>query len=78
MKSVNPCGLKRAALINDHTTNNNTTHTNTHQKNPHNKHNKAERQKDDPIRKTPLKFYVCHYSELEGDCQAAIITELWP
>ena len=34
-------------------------------------------QKDDRIRKSPLKFYVYYYSELEGDCQASIITELW-
>mgnify|MGYP006951840267 FL=1 len=46
-------------------------------KKPHNYHKIAVWQKDDRIRKSPLKFYVCHYSELEGDCQASIITELW-
>ncbi len=34
-------------------------------------------QKDDRIRKSPLKFYVYYYSDLSGDCQASIITELW-
>ena len=45
-------------------------------KKPHNYHKIAVWQKDDRIRKSPLKFCVYHYSELEGDCQAAIITEL--
>lgn len=30
-------------------------------------------QKDDRIRKSPLKFCDYYYSEFEGDCQAAII-----
>lgn len=34
-------------------------------------------QKDDRIRKSPLKFYGYYYSELSGDRQASIITELW-
>ena len=34
-------------------------------------------QKDDRIRKSPLKFCVYYYSILSGDCQASIITELW-
>ena len=42
----------------------------------HNYHKIAVWQKDDRIRKSPLKFCVYHYNELEGDCQAAIITEL--
>ena len=46
-------------------------------KKPHNYHKIAVWQKDDRIRKSPLKFCVCYYSELEGDCQASIITELW-
>ena len=45
-------------------------------KKPHNYHKIAVWQKDDRIRKSPLKFCVYHYSELEGDCQAALITEL--
>ena len=45
-------------------------------KKPHNYHKIAVWQKDDRIRKSPLKFCVYHYNELEGDCQAAIITEL--
>ena len=45
-------------------------------KKPHGYHKIAVWQKDDRIRKSPLKFCVYHYSELEGDCQAAIITEL--
>ena len=45
-------------------------------KKPHNYHKIAVWQKDDRIRKSPLKFCV-YYSELEGDCQASIITELW-
>ena len=46
-------------------------------KKPHNYHKIAVWQKDDRIRKSPLKFCVYYYSELEGDCQASIITELW-
>ena len=46
-------------------------------KKPHNYHKIAVWQKDDRIRKSPLKFCVYHYNELEGDCQASIITELW-
>ena len=46
-------------------------------KKPHNYHKIAVWQKDDRIRKSPLKFYVYYYSEPEGDCQASIITELW-
>ena len=46
-------------------------------KKPHNYHKIAVWQKDDRIRKRPLKFCVYYYSELEGDCQASIITELW-
>ena len=34
-------------------------------------------QKDDRIRKSPLKFYVYYNSDLSGDCQASIFTELW-
>ena len=45
-------------------------------KKPHGYHKIAVWQKDDRIRKSPLKFCVYHYSELEGDCQAALITEL--
>ena len=45
-------------------------------KKPHNYHKIAVWQKDDRIRKSPLKFCVYYYSELEGDCQASIITEL--
>ena len=46
-------------------------------KKPHNYHKTVVWQKDDRIRKSPLKFYVYYYSELSGDCQASIITELW-
>ena len=46
-------------------------------KKPHSYHKIAVWQKDDRIRKSPLKFCVYYYSELEGDCQASIITELW-
>ena len=46
-------------------------------KKPHNYHKIAVWQKDDRIRKSPLKFCVYYYSELEGVCQASIITELW-
>ena len=46
-------------------------------KKPHGYHKIAVWQKDDRIRKSPLKFYAHYYSELEGDCQASIITELW-
>ena len=46
-------------------------------KKPHGYHKIAVWQKDDRIRKSPLKFCVYYYSELEGDCQASIITELW-
>ena len=45
-------------------------------KKPHNYHKIAVWQKDDRIRKSPLKFCVYYYSELEGDCQASIIMEL--
>ena len=46
-------------------------------KKPHNYHKTVVWQKDDRIRKSPLKFYVYYYSDLSGDCQASIITELW-
>ena len=46
-------------------------------KKPHNYHKIAVWQKDDRIRKSPLKFYVYYYSELSGDCQVSIFTELW-
>ena len=46
-------------------------------KKPHGYHKIAVWQKDDRIRKSPLKFCVYYYNELEGDCQASIITELW-
>ena len=46
-------------------------------KKPHNYHKTVVWQKDDRIRKSPLKFYGYYYSELSGDCQASIITELW-
>ena len=46
-------------------------------KKPHNYHKIAVWQKDDRIRKSPLKFYVQYYSILSGDFQALIITELW-
>ena len=46
-------------------------------KKPHYYHKIAVWQKDDRIRKSPLKFCVYYYNELEGDCQASIITELW-
>ena len=46
-------------------------------KKPHNYHKIAVWQKDDRIRKSPLKFYGYYYSILSGDCQASIITELW-
>ena len=46
-------------------------------KKPHNYHKIAVWQKDDRIRKSPLKFCVYYYSKLDGDCQASIITELW-
>ena len=42
------------------------------QKKPHDYHKIAVWQKDDRIRKSPLKFYVYHYSEPSGDCQASI------
>ena len=45
-------------------------------KKPHGYHKIAVWQKDDQIRKSPLKFCVYYYSELEGDCQASIITDL--
>ena len=41
-------------------------------KKPHNYHKIAVWQKDDRIRKSPLKFYVYHYSEPSRDCQASI------
>ena len=44
-------------------------------KKPHNYHKIAVWQKDDRIWKSPLKFFAYHYSELEGDCQASIITQ---
>ena len=44
-------------------------------KKPHNYHKIAVWQKDDRIRKSPLKFFAYYYSELEGDCQASIITQ---
>ena len=46
-------------------------------KKPHNYHKTVVWQKDDRIRKSPLKFYVYYYSELSGDCQVSIFTELW-
>ena len=46
-------------------------------KKPHNYHKTVVWQKDDQIRKSPLKFYVYYYSELSGDCQVSIFTELW-
>ena len=46
-------------------------------KKPHNYHKTVVWQKDDRIRKSPLKFYVYYYNELSGDCQASIFTELW-
>ena len=46
-------------------------------KKPHNYHKTVVWQKDDRIRKSPLKFYGYYYSELSGDRQASIITELW-
>ena len=46
-------------------------------KKPHSYHKIAVWQKDDRIRKSPLKFYAYYYSILSGDCQASIITELW-
>ena len=46
-------------------------------KKPHNYHKIAVWQKDDRIRKSPLKFYAQYYSILSGDFQALIITELW-
>ena len=42
-------------------------------KKPHNYHKIAVWQKDDRIRKSPLKFCVYHYNELEGDCHLAAI-----
>src|SRR5699024_10700312 len=45
-------------------------------KKPHGYHKIAVWQKDDRIRKSPLKFYVYYYSDLSGDCQASSITEL--
>ena len=41
-------------------------------KKPHNYHKTVVWQKDDRIRKSPLKFYVYYYSELSGDCQVSI------
>ena len=46
-------------------------------KKPHNYYRTVVWQKDDRIRKSPLKFYVYYYNELSGDCQASIFTELW-
>jgi hypothetical protein len=46
-------------------------------KKPHNYHKTVVWQKDDRIRKSPLKFYGYYYSELSGERQASIITELW-
>ena len=46
-------------------------------KKPHGYHKIAVWQKDDRIRKSPLKFYVQYYCILSGDCQALILTELW-
>lgn len=46
-------------------------------KKPHGYHKIAMWQKDDRIRKSPLKFYAQYYSILSGDFQALIITELW-
>ena len=46
-------------------------------KKPHNYHKTVVWQKDDRIRKSPLKFYVYYYNELSEDCQASIFTELW-
>ena len=42
-------------------------------KKPHNYHKIAVWQKDDRIRKSPLKFCDYYCSEFEGHCQAAII-----
>jgi len=44
-------------------------------KKPHGYHKIAVWQKDDRIRKSPLKFYAQYYSILSGDFQALIITE---
>ena len=46
-------------------------------KKPHGYHKIAVWQKDDRIWKSPLKFYVYYYSELSGDYQVSIFTELW-
>ena len=46
-------------------------------KKPHNYHKTVVWQKDDRIRKSPLKFCVYYCSELSGDCQVSIFTELW-
>lgn len=46
-------------------------------KKPHGYHKIAVWQKDDRIRKSPLKFYAHYYSILSEDCQASIIMELW-
>ena len=46
-------------------------------KKPHGYHKIAVWQKDDRIRKSPLKFYAQYYSILSEDFQALIITELW-
>lgn len=43
-------------------------------KKPHGYHKIAVWQKDDRIRKSPLKFYAQYYSILSGDFQALIIT----
>ena len=42
-------------------------------KKPHGYHKIAVWQKDDRIRKSPLKFYDYHYSEISGVCQTLII-----
>ena len=45
-------------------------------KKPHNYHKIAVWQKDDRIRKSPLKFYAHYYSIFSGECQASIITKV--
>ena len=45
-------------------------------KKPHNYHKTVGWQKDDRIRKSPLKFYGYYYSKISEDCQASIFTKL--
>ncbi len=45
-------------------------------KKPHNYHKTVVWQKDDRIRKSPLKFYGYYYSKISEDCQASIFTKL--